>query len=69
MWSTSSARRPQLIVPPMRVCWALVALLALALSGCASTESQKEAAAQTQVPWGRPASWEHQGPGFGGVGF
>jgi hypothetical protein len=38
-----------------------LALLALALSGCATTDSE------TAIPWNRPQPWERQG--IGGIGY
>ncbi len=45
------------------------ALLTLLFSGCESDRTQEEKAAQSKLPWGRPATWENQLPGFGGAGF
>ncbi len=45
----------------------LLSLLAIAglavLSGC-TAKSEKD----STIPWSRPASWEGQAPGFGGMG-
>ena len=48
----------------MRLHWLilpLLALTALALSGCLNRTPDEQT-----MPWGRPASWENQGPGMGG---
>ncbi|MEM7671702.1 MAG: hypothetical protein AAF212_00030 [Verrucomicrobiota bacterium] len=39
---------------------ALLALVALGFSGCFDASED-----DSQIPWGRPADFESQGPGFG----
>ena len=46
-------------------------ILALFLSGCESTETKTLPTCETgdsELPWGRPASWEGGLPGMGGIG-
>lgn len=45
-------------------------LMAFMFSACGKTsEKGDDTRAQSKVPWGRPANWEGQMPGFGGAGF
>lgn len=49
----------------------IFSLMVMALSGCETTESKKLPTRETgdsDLPWGRPASWEGGLPGMGGVG-
>ena len=47
------------------ILFAVMAGLALALGGCATTEQPKNPDQVTSIPWNRPAPWEGRGA-FGG---
>ncbi len=44
----------------------LLAVLALGLAGCATTEPPKQEDRVSSIPWAKPESWEGQGA-FGGL--
>jgi len=45
---------------------ALLLGITFGLSGCATSEQQKDPDRVTSIPWNRPEQWEGQGP-FGGL--